>query len=182
MLRRVFVRIICTLSFVFPVIAQPQTIAADSLLKRIEQLENRLIGVELDMWRINSEKVITIDPSQTERFSRIVSNNGVFLISLKNVEPYLDGVKVTLSIGNIQNASFEGFKLNVTWGARQPESGNDWLAWYNELKSKEFSFTNSLIAGAWNTITINLPQISPTKFGHLSLSLNNDVVLLKSAN
>jgi outer membrane murein-binding lipoprotein Lpp len=47
---------------------------------------------------------------------------GTFFIAFEDAQPYLDGYKVRLKIGNPSTATYEGFQLHLTWGrAEVPE-------------------------------------------------------------
>ena len=80
--------------------------------KEIEDIKVRLYKAEKTI-SDTSLKVIMLDhPYATAVFDplekgygRIDTDVGTFLVSLKNVQQYADGVKVTLSIGNIQSVS-----------------------------------------------------------------------------
>jgi hypothetical protein len=68
--------------------------------------------------------------------------------SCENVEPYLEGHKVTLKIGNPHSFSFGGISGELTYGKGYPYS------------TTEISFAGVLVSGAWTTLTVT---ISPSK-------------------
>ena len=68
--------------------------------------------------------------------------------SCENVEPYLEGHKITFKIGNPHSFSFGGISGEVTYGKGYPYS------------TTEISFAGVLVSGAWTTLTV---IISPSK-------------------
>jgi hypothetical protein len=120
-----------------------------SLSRRIGELE-----------ALNSTSV-TLDASQPGSvYQQIVTSSGRFLVMLTNAEPYLDGFRVTIEIGNITSATYNGFKLNASWPGPVPEDpdANNLEAWSkkSETQKREFSFTDDLPPGAWTRVRLSL--------------------------
>jgi hypothetical protein len=160
--------------------APKATPAPDGAASRLKVLETQVWRLEFKLWQLESnEKNVTLDPTELWGFRRIQTNNGSFLLSLKNVEPYLDGVRVTLHIGNPSAADYKGFTLEAQWGPRAPKDTEAWLKWYDRLTKKEFSFTDTLSAGAWNEISFVLSPVPATQFGHLQVSMTTNIVSLR---
>jgi Protein of unknown function (DUF3251) len=110
----------------------------------------------------------TLDPTRLKKFRQLDTNLGFVLVSIQQVEPYLDGFKVTLDIGNPLALEYRGFILESEWGERGKSTDG-------KLKT---SFTNTLKPGSWNRIDLILPQTPPDKFGYLSLGLTVNTVHL----
>jgi len=108
----------------------------DSNVSRI--LAHILMNIQPDQY-----KSASFDLSSHEGYLRINSASGYFLVSLQNVEPYLDGVKVHIHIGNPIFATYNGFKLKVIWGEKLVLT-EDQERWRSSLKEKEISFTETL--------------------------------------
>lgn len=115
------------------------------------------------------------DPGSSKGYRRINTMSGFFLIDLERVEPYLNGVRVHIKIGNLMFATFHGFKLKVKW-----QETLDFID-EREMKEEEISFTESLKAGHWNRIDFVLSPADPTKLGYLGLSIETDTVSLSKA-
>jgi hypothetical protein len=130
-----------------------------------------------DIYKLQHE-TIELDPSSPGAFQRVDSRTGPLLVSLTNVEPYLDGFKVILKIGNPLAIEYKGFKMKANYSPRQ-RSGEKWMDWYNKRKAKEFSFSQSLYPGQWNIIELIFPDTKPDAFGWISLSLETDRISLK---
>ena len=124
------------------------------------------------------------DPTTKGGYSRLDTEAGTFLVSIANVQPYLDGVKLTLDIGNVQSISYRGYVVTAEYGIHQPSepASNTWQAEYDaykqSLKTISETHADTLLPGKWNTATIILPNVKPTEFGYVSISLKMDVVEL----
>jgi hypothetical protein len=80
------------------------------------------------------------------------TEQGKFLISTIGVEPYLDGFKVRLNVGNLSSARFNGVKVQAFWPGPAPTNGP---ATYS-LIDQEFQLTTVFPPGAWTEIEVAL--------------------------
>jgi len=163
----------------------------NELNTKIEALENKTeeLDTEVILLKIKQDKFSSssFDPADGKGYQRVDTTSGTFLISLQDVTPYLDGVKVNLHIGNIQYASYSGFKLKISYGKRYPkydekdtseERRNKRELYSKSQREKEESFTKVLRPATWNTLTVFLPDIKPTEFGYMNVSMiTNSVVM-----
>jgi Protein of unknown function (DUF3251) len=121
-----------------------------------------------------------LDPA-SKSYSRVDSQVGFFLMSCQNVQPFLDGYKVTLHVGNPQNTDYSGFKLKTRWGSKYKGDWSDQPAvanWLHSLKTQEFTFTSTLLRGRWNEAEITLGETSLDQMGALQVSIDANVVSL----
>lgn len=157
------------------------------LAQQDERAENtpKVVGFLLDdcnslksqVALVNRDKV-EIDPS-TKQFVRVDTGNGFLLVSCQDIQPALDGQKLTLSIGNPFNGKFMGFKINVEWGPRylgEPGDIERYVRWHHDLKSKEYSFADTLEAGTWNKVYLVLPQTPAENASYLRISVATPTV------
>lgn len=167
----------------------------DALKKEISELRKIINSVksESDMnyilLKMRQEKFddTIFDPAEGSGYGKLETVSGNFLVALREVTPYLDGVKVKLEFGNIQTATYNGFELKAEYGIRYPkyndkdsaEEHNQKVAFYRDsLKTKSEKFTTILKPGSWNIAYMNLPGIKPDQFGHLKISMKTDQVSL----
>ncbi len=83
----------------------------------VVQLQNqhRLIYEFLEGW---TQQSMGLDPT-SKGYSAIRTSQGYkLLVDVVDIEPYTDGQKLTLAIGNPYAMSFVGFQLNVEYGPR----------------------------------------------------------------
>jgi hypothetical protein len=172
---------------------EKQNAATSELIKKIEDLEKKTDTISTDVlvMKIDQERFsgASFDPADGKGYQRVDTTSGSFLISLREATPHLDGVKVTLEIGNIQAVSYSGFKLKLNYGKRYPKHNpsdtsaqrSENLDAYNKSKrEKEEKFSMTLRPATWNTVTLILPDIKPADFGRMNLSMTTDSVLMKT--
>jgi hypothetical protein len=119
----------------------------------------------------------TFDPASPNKYLRVETDAGFLLVSLGKVEPYLDGYKVELLIGNPLAATFDGFEVRATWAPRLKDNSG-YLEWNKKKRNQIFSFTQKLITGRWNSTTLIFPETKPDQFGFLDVSLSVNTLSL----
>ncbi|HVS26540.1 MAG TPA: hypothetical protein VHE58_04490 [Burkholderiales bacterium] len=174
---------------------QPQSLPVDvvSAKNDIKQLEELLAAITRRIVRLESEinqyKNATFDPTREHAFQRVDANVGTFLVVLENVQPYLDGQKITLLIGNLNYVIFNGLTLNVSWGSREP----DWSklndeertkaaeAYISTQHEKEVKLTDILRPATWNKVQFNIAPAKAEQFGELRISITTNQVQMGNA-
>ena len=131
----------------------------------------------------NGEAVF--DAADSTGFSRINSESGFFLVSLKNVEPYLDGYRVTVKVGNPLSADYSNLKFDVSWGKKyeSKDAANDPKAfqnWQASLHTKEISMPDKLLSGSWNMIQLVLSPAKSDELGYISIKLSTKTASLRT--
>jgi len=140
----------------------------------------KLIEIE---GKVGRQETCSLDPTQPGPFGTIFTSCGMFFVSLKNVEPYLNGVKVHVEIGNPMMSSYNGATLNVTYGPpfdgkRMFEDGY-YDQYQKSLAKTSVRISDRLEAGRWNTTTFVLAPIDPRNFGTLELGMTTDNLTLR---
>jgi hypothetical protein len=166
---------------------QPAALGELSALKtKIGELEQKVFALELYRERYESA---ALDPTGSRSYQRVDGNVGYFLVVLENAEPYLDGQKITLLIGNPNNVTFSGVKLKAKWGPRYPEkkqSSQEWLEAYQAYtassQEKEIELTDTLRAGTWNKVQFTIAPAKTDAFGRLEIGINTNQVRLSGAS
>jgi len=160
------------------------TTKIEALEKKTEELDTDVFLVKMNQDKFSST---SFDPADGKGYQRVDTTSGTFLISLQDVTPHLDGVKVILHIGNIQYASYSGFKLKINYGKRYPkydeketseERRNKRELYSKSKREKEESFTKVLRPATWNSVTVFLPDIKPTEFGYMNVSMITNTVVM----
>lgn len=167
------------------------TKSQNEITTKIEELEKKTEELDSDVFlvKMNQDKFssASFDPADGKGYHRVDTKSGTFLISLQDVTPHLDGVKVNLHIGNIQYASYSGFNLKINYGKRYPkydgmetseERRNKRELYKKSKREKEESFTKVLRPATWNSVTVFLPDIRPTEFGYMNISMNTNTVVM----
>jgi hypothetical protein len=114
-------------------------------------------------------------------FQRLDTDSGFFLISVKDVVPYLNGFKIHLNIGNPLSAGYSGFKVKVRWAkaydyAKYTEASMN--EWQKGIQEKETSLVDVLDAGTWNNVDVIVAPATTEQLGFVTLSMSVDTVRL----
>lgn len=159
---------------------------------RLDNLESAVSGMNSRLSAVESKQethewsTAYFDPTDS-RYQRVDAQSGVgsFAVSVQNVRQYGDGVKVTLDLGNLTDATFSGADLTLKYGPRPPPTtGAKWWQaypqWSEELKTKNEQVVATLYQGRWNPVTVVLPEIDQAHFGYLQVSITtNEIQLYK---
>jgi len=112
----------------------------------------------------DSDKLAYLQPRDSG-YSTVRYGLGVFTVQLDDIQPYANGSKVALKMGNPLFSAVEGFKAKIEWG-RITESGSP----DNEsAKAKDIIFNKTMRPGAWATVPLVLEGIPPTELGFVSV-------------
>jgi len=155
-----------------------QDAALSGLTTKVEALEKRLESIEqsrsFDELLRDSDRIAFLTPG-ADGYSVLRGDLGMMTVSLRNIEPYANGSRVTLQFGNLTSATINGAKVKVEWGKVDAKGIPD-----NETaKSREVTFTQSLGSGRWTNISVVLEAVPPTdlgfvrirEFGHSGISM-----------
>jgi hypothetical protein len=159
------------------IINKIQTDRAREFYKRLNSLESRV------------RDSATID-FVSKGYSRVDTESGFLLLVFHDVQPFADGAKVILEIGNPLAVNFRGLRIKAKWGRREPEYKDDtdsdkWLKdyedWGKSLHKKEFDLTDVLRSEYWNRISLILPDTKVNDLGYLNLTLETNQVSMRQA-
>jgi hypothetical protein len=152
----------------------------EEVQKSLERIEQTISEIDTRVATLEFSKdpygYAVFDPSH-KGYGRVDTDCGFFLISLKEIKPYLDGCKVILEIGNPSTVTYSGFILKAKWGKRF-EKGEKFIDWVNSLKEKEEKFTQELSPGRWNKIELIVSPAKPEHLGYLQMSMRTDRIKL----
>jgi hypothetical protein len=155
---------------------------------RINELQSTVSYQRNKMARLQAEKdrygKVYLDTS-SKGFQRLDTNCGTFWVMLDDIEPYPNGYKFVLSVGNPYYAIFTGMKTSVRWGRAFETKGsekeidaNAYEAWEKTLKGKEETFANELRPGTWNKMTIILAPANAEDLAYVEFSMSVEQVKL----
>ena len=144
-----------------------------ALQSRVDSLQSRIVDLEKSVGTLRSDTFVLRYQYQTamlntseKGYSRLDTNEGTFLISLSNVEPYADGYRLKLDIGNPSTATFTGFIIHASWGKT-----------YGEYE-KDFNYTEKLFPGSWNKVYLTLTPAQKEDLANIQISLSTNTVFL----
>lgn len=84
----------------------------------------------------------------------------LMLVICRNIEPYLEGHRITLEVGNPHSFNFGGITGSLGYG-------KDWAE-----KDAELNFAGDLVAGRWTPITVIVNPSKPEEMRFLTLKIN----------
>jgi hypothetical protein len=129
---------------------------ADSTLS--EKVADLQIKVNLLETRISLREsgAIAILSSSDKGYDLAMTRFGTFPVALKNIVPYLDGYRISLSIGNPTTARFDGFTLRLGAGSR----------------GETYELTDFLVPGRYTNVEVILPHAQSSDIEILSVGLD----------
>ena len=105
---------------------EEQNARIDELEKKVKDLEVSKVQAELKLFllELNKDpyKTATFDPAADQDFCRIDTSVGTFAVSIQEVKPQADGVKVRLHVGNLTSATVRGGTFKTKWGPAHAKS------------------------------------------------------------
>jgi hypothetical protein len=145
-----------------------------SLDREVNHLNDELIT------RFPGEFVL-LDPALPNEFHLLQKDGKLLFVELESVEPYLDGVRVALKIGNPLSASFVGFVVSARWEKRRDfRTTEGYKIWEKSFHTwMEKTFTDTLGAGSWTRVQMVLPNTPPAEFGSLQVKIETHDASLK---
>lgn len=130
-------------------------------------------------------KTATFDPTDGS-FQRLdpADGYGSFAVSVQDVRPFGDGVRVTLNLGNPWFISYNNVELKVTYAPRIPDLEDANFAeaydgWEKTKKTKEETVLKKLEPGSWNPVQVTLPGIKADQFGYMEVSVETASISLR---
>lgn len=138
----------------------------EELSKQLDEQGERILSLSF------ADKAAFLDTSNLGKYSIMQNAAGDFPVILENVTPYLDGHKISLKVGNMSSAVFNGFSLEAAYSKEifpfEPEG------------SKETSYTQDLSPGSWTTVDMIFTPVKSDEFKHIRLNIETDSISLKN--
>lgn len=151
---------------------------SEQLDKQRQDIDSHAGAITVLQSQVANYSEVVLDPAQ-RGFGRVDANVGTFAVSLSDVQPFADGVRVRLELGNLSSATFGGTTtLNLKYGRRKPERWQDWAAWNASLREKKEAVTERLLPDHWNPVHVVLPGIEAKDFGYLEVGISTETVYM----
>lgn len=128
--------------------------------RRVRMLEFQMKSIE----RRISHRFAELD-CNSGKYDEFMFDTGalVFFAACTKIEPYLEGHKITISIGNPHAFNFSNVKGELRYGKDV----------FDSIERKvEVSMTESIRAGTWNTIMVTVNPSKAEDLRYLGLTLN----------
>ena len=151
--------------------AQPQVTPSQDLSARVAELEKTVEDLR--------QFIITVRTRQGVRYATLDCNSGqysevqtssgslIFFVSCAKIEPYLEGHKVTLNIGNLYAADFRNASLRLSHGTD-----------FNDRREAQVKFSDRLPAGQWTPVVITVNPSKSEQFRHVAVEIDVETAVL----
>jgi len=170
-----------------PVRPSPEIVALQQRVKELEKqiqalreetaqkIQQRIVAdtALLSLAEKVSPDLTVLEPSRPHIYQpvRLDSSGIILLVSLERVEPYIDGYKAILDIGNPSSARFSGYDVTTSWS-------------YDETrykKKRSDTFTGTLEPGTWTKTELILPGTSGSELRFIAIGIKASSVVLRQA-
>ncbi len=141
--------------------------------KQADGFEGRDFLAQLYQKKVDAviKESVTLDPAENG-YGIITIDSGTFFISLEKIEPFLNGYKATLKVGNPYAITFTNVKLNVEWNKKFPKDLANYGEWVKTKHAQEFSDTTVLPPGKWTLFPVVLSDTKPDEVAYLEVKLS----------
>jgi len=170
-------------------------IEVDTLKNKLEAQQQAFTNLQSGYYKLAGQFYYTQSKFSSGTFSStstgfqlIGTSYGNLLVSLKNVEKFGDGYRLTFSFGNPTSIGISGLKGKITW---QPAT--DYPKYYSDTNykqeidqkthTKDFQVLSELYPGAWNTVSVTIGPANEENIGEIGVgNLEAATVLARSIN
>ena len=142
------------------------------LKEKIKSLESDIALLKFQM-SLYEEEDASISTEEIT-YSTAKNNFGSFPVVARKVEPYLDGYKVRIEVGNMTTASFNGAKVTVKWGT---PSQNPYIDQLQNQKKKELDLTTTFLPGSYGGFDVILSPAKPEEIKRIYVSQKIEFVI-----
>ena len=170
--------------------------------ERIKALENRVAALEEYVKKLSptmdefskvlvnnldgqvkeaTGRIAVLNPVN-KMFTKIETNSGMFLISVKKMEKVDNGYRLVLEIGNPNAATYSGVKLRLHWGKKWDPTfvHPSYDEWRGSLKGAEYSYPGALESGQWTQISVDVvPAENTSQIERLECEMDVETVKLQ---
>jgi Protein of unknown function (DUF3251) len=147
-----------------------------AMKSQLDDLEKSMTGLRLDINSDKSRYNSAIFDTSSKGYQRIDTTSGFFLLSLKDIQPYADGYRLKLDVGNPSSATYSGFSIRVTWSKSLQMAG--YSEWEKAKHEKSVNYIEKLLPSSWNTVYLILTPAQRDDLGYIEISIETDVVEL----
>jgi hypothetical protein len=127
---------------------------------------------------------VVLDPASTE--TAIASTkSGLFVVRATGADPYLDGYRLHLTIGNAMAAGYSQFALHITYGPTKPsftphkpanlnklrEHKDDLKSWESRLRTSKQTLHKALLPGVDTAVDVVLPGVHAEDIRYLKIRI-----------
>ena len=155
-------------------VAQPID-STKELSARIAELERQVSALQATVTILKSHSGVryaTLDCNSGSYMEVQVSRSNMFLlVSCSKVEPYLEGHKVTLDIGNPYAADIRGISVTLRYGKDLDEM-------LQTLRNVKVDYPERLPSGQWTPVVVTLNPSKSEQLRHVGVEVDVATIVL----
>ena len=136
---------------------------AQEIETRVRVLEFQLKALQE---RVRASRSATLD-CNSGKYDEFLFQTGslIFFAACTKIEPYLEGHRITVNIGNPHSFNFSNVKGSLQYG-------KDVLEVIKKNQKVDVSVMDTIRSGSWNTITVIVNPSKPEDMRYLYLELS----------
>ncbi len=143
----------------------------------VERLKVELNILKYRLKNLEEGSAAEFDLANDRGYVLTRTNTVNLLVSIFKCEPYLDGQRVYLNLGNPSSVLLIGVKMKVRWG-RRLQKGEDLITWGDSLQTKEIDIPDQLLPGGWNPVSFIISPAALDQFEYLAISIETSQLQL----
>lgn len=148
-----------------------------------KELRQKVASLEFSNY-LNDARLSSIDQSPAtitdgDGYGIGRTPQGPVAIVMDKIQPYLDGYKVTLRVGNMAAASMNGGEFEVEWGLQYGAKNATPSQVHASKKTKTFSSTSQFPSGAYTLVDVTLTPATPDEVKTLNVSTKWNIISLR---
>lgn len=122
----------------------------------------------------------------SKEFAVVKTGIGPLLVSTDSVQPYLDGFRVVLNVGNPWSLSYLQLKISANWQDPFPLNRTNstalaFKAWEDSKKVKESTAVKDFLGGTWTQVEIIVAPCTATQLRECTVSFESSAIQLLEA-
>lgn len=151
----------------------------DSLKRTSEALKAELASVKMDtsfntlMVNLQSESYTAVLSLTDRNYSIVQTGLGFFLLSVQDVTPFANGVKLKVDVGNPQAMTYSGLKFTVLWKKTGESNSPD--------QTKEIELPQRFVSGSWSRAELVISPAKVDEITNVRVSVSPNQVQLQAA-
>lgn len=145
----------------------------EKLEKDLQSLRGRVLDLEMQRYAFHS---INLTPEQ-KGFQRLDAGFVTLLVTTDSIDPYLDGFKIKLKVGNPTSGDLSAAQLVCT--TYKPSASTNATPPWENWRSITNSVSAKLFAGTWTPIEFILAPATINELRNASVTLEVNEVFLR---
>lgn len=147
----------------------------------VDALAKKVAALQIELWDLEA-KVSAYDeaPVSCDEYGwvRVDADAGIFLVQCENAQPYLQGYKIWLSVGNLGSATYPNVTLTAEWTADSGPNA-DILGDPTKIRRVVEHLNQDIQPGTWNRVELILAPATAAQLSHLRISLATPTISLR---